>query len=100
MATPEDFLTAVDEGISAGVRRGLGHNDGQGAALDGRHITVLGRRLVNFGSCSYLGLETDPRLKAAVHEAVGRYGTQFSSSRTYASAPLYRDAEAELAELF
>ncbi|HLM05549.1 MAG TPA: hypothetical protein VK402_10225 [Blastococcus sp.] len=100
MATPEELLTAVDEVISDGVRRGLLHNDVEDDVLDGRHITVHGRRLVNFGSCSYLGLETEPRMKAAVHEAVDRFGTQFSSSRTYASAPLYRTAEEELAEVF
>jgi 7-keto-8-aminopelargonate synthetase-like enzyme len=100
MATAEDFLTAVDEVISDGVRRGLLHADIEDAVLDGRHVTVAGRRLVNFGSCSYLGLETDPRLKAAVRDAVDRYGTQFSSSRAYASAPLYAVAEAELAALF
>ncbi|MBW8764760.1 MAG: aminotransferase class I/II-fold pyridoxal phosphate-dependent enzyme, partial [Geodermatophilales bacterium] len=100
MATPEEFLTAVDEVISDGVRRGLLHNDIEDTRLDGRHVTVLGRRLVNFGSCSYLGLETDPRLKAAVRDAVDCYGTQFSSSRAYASAPLYRAAEASLAILF
>jgi 7-keto-8-aminopelargonate synthetase-like enzyme len=100
MATPEDFLTAVDEVISDGVRRGLLHNDVEDDVLDGRSVTVAGRRLVNFGSCSYLGLETDPRLKAAVRDAVDRHGTQFSSSRAYASAPLYRVAESELAALF
>ncbi|HEV7188829.1 MAG TPA: bifunctional aminotransferase class I/II-fold pyridoxal phosphate-dependent enzyme/GNAT family N-acetyltransferase [Blastococcus sp.] len=100
MATAEDLLTAVDEVISDGVRRGLLHNDIEDDVLDGRQVTVAGRRLVNFGSCSYLGLETDPRLKAAVRDAVDRYGTQFSSSRAYASAPLYRLAESELAALF
>src|SRR5690348_3495555 len=100
MATAEDFLTAVDEVISDGVRRGLLHNDIEDDVLDGRTVTVAGRRLLNFGSCSYLGLETDPRLKAAVRDAVDRHGTQFSSSRAYASAPLYRVAESELAALF
>jgi 7-keto-8-aminopelargonate synthetase-like enzyme len=100
MATPEELLTAVDEVISDGVRRGLLHNDVEDEVLDGRHVTVLGQRLVNFGSCSYLGLETDPRMKAAVREAVERHGTQFSSSRAYASSPLYRTAERELSELF
>jgi 7-keto-8-aminopelargonate synthetase-like enzyme len=100
MATPEDLLTAVDEVISDGVRRGLLHNDIEDDVLDGRHVTVAGRRLVTFGSCSYLGLETDPRMKAAVRDAVDRHGTQFSSSRAYASAPLYRVAESELAALF
>jgi len=100
MATPEELLTAVDEVISDGVRRGLLHNDIEDDVLDGRHVTVAGRRLVTFGSCSYLGLETDPRMKAAVRDAVDRHGTQFSSSRAYASAPLYRVAESELTELF
>ena len=100
MATPEELLSAVDEVISDGVRRGLLHNHVEDDVLDGRHITVLGRRLVNFGSCSYLGLETDPRLKAAVRDAVNRFGTQFSSSRAYASSPLYRVAEESLAQLF
>jgi 7-keto-8-aminopelargonate synthetase-like enzyme len=100
MPTAEEIRAAIDEIFSAGVRRGLLHNDVEDDVLDGRHITVHGQRLVNFGSCSYLGLETDPRMKAAVRDAVDRYGTQFSSSRTYASAPLYREVEQELAELF
>src|SRR3954449_7374126 len=100
MATPKELLTAVDEVISDGIRRGLLHNDIEDDVLDGRSVTVAGRRLVNFGSCSYLGLETDPRLTAAVRDAVDRHGTQFSSSRAYASAPLYRVAESELAALF
>lgn len=100
MATPEEMLTAVDEVISDGVRRGLLHNHVEDEVLDGRQVTVLGSRLVTFGSCSYLGLETHPALRAAVHDAVDRYGTQFSSSRAYASSPLYARAEAELADLF
>ncbi|WNV75005.1 aminotransferase class I/II-fold pyridoxal phosphate-dependent enzyme [Geodermatophilus sp. DSM 44513] len=100
MATTEQLLDAVDEVVSDGVRRGMLHNHVEDAELDGRHVTIDGRRLVNFGSCSYLGLETHPALKAAVRDAVDRYGTQFSSSRVYASAPLYREAEAALAGLF
>ena len=100
LATTEELLDAVDEVLSDGVRRGMLHNDVEDGALDGRHITIHGRRMVNFGSCSYLGLETHPALKAGVHDAVDRFGTQFSSSRGYASAPLYRETERELAELF
>src|SRR3712207_3954913 len=100
MATSDDLLNAVDEVLSDGVRRGLLHNDVEDEVLDGRLITIDGRRMVNFGSCSYLGLETHPLLKAGVRDAVDRFGTQFSSSRGYASAPLYREAEQELGELF
>ncbi len=67
--------------------------------FDGRSVTLNGRRLVNFGSCSYLGLETDARLKTAACEAVLRYGVQFSTSRAYMAAPLYRDLERLLSEM-
>jgi 7-keto-8-aminopelargonate synthetase-like enzyme len=67
--------------------------------FDGRTITLNGKRVVNFGSCSYLGLETDARLKTAACEAVLRYGVQFSTSRAYVTAPLYRDFEQLLSEM-
>lgn len=67
--------------------------------FDGRALTLRGQRLVNFGSCSYLGLETDARLKAAACEAVLRYGVQFSTSRAYVAAPLYAELERLLSEM-
>jgi len=79
--------------------RGLLHCVAQDERLDGRTITVGAKPLVHFGSCSYLGLETDARLKASACEAILRYGTQFSSSRAYVSAPLYAEFEALFARL-
>lgn len=55
---------------------------------------------MNFGSCSYLGLETDLRLKTAACDAVARYGVQFASSRAYVSCPPYADLERLLDRLF
>src|SRR5205823_10666400 len=52
------------------------------------------------GSCSYLGLEMDRRLRQAVCDAVMRYGTQFSSSRAYLSSPQYPLLEELLSEMF
>jgi 7-keto-8-aminopelargonate synthetase-like enzyme len=68
--------------------------------LDGRTLTFDGRPMLNFGSCSYLGLELDPRMKAAVCAAVIRYGTQFSASRTYVQAPPYIELEERLEQMF
>jgi 7-keto-8-aminopelargonate synthetase-like enzyme len=68
--------------------------------LDGRTLSLDGRPMLNFGSCSYLGLELDSRMREAVCEAVMRYGTQFSSSRTYMSAPLYPQLEESLELMF
>lgn len=55
---------------------------------------------MNFGSCSYLGLEVDERLKAGACDAIQRYGTQFSSSRAYVSTPLYAELESLLEQIF
>lgn len=63
-------------------------------------MTLRGRRHVNFGSCSYLGLETDLRLKHAAIDAVSRYGVQFASSRTYVSCPPYAELERLLTTMF
>lgn len=72
----------------------------QDKALDGRMITVNKRPFINFGSCSYLGLENDQRLKQGVIDAVLRYGTQFASSRAYLSVTLYEEIEAMLSQIF
>lgn len=67
--------------------------------LTGRTIRLDGQDLLNFASCGYLGLEFDPALRDGVIDAVTRYGTQFSSSRVYLSAPLYAQAEALLEQI-
>ncbi|GAA0797412.1 aminotransferase class I/II-fold pyridoxal phosphate-dependent enzyme [Spirilliplanes yamanashiensis] len=100
MGLIEARLDALDDLVKEGVGHGLAHCAAQDDELDGRVITVDGKRLVSFGSCSYLGLETHPELVAAVVDAVTRYGSQFSSSRTYLSAPGYAPAEAALTEMF
>jgi 8-amino-7-oxononanoate synthase len=60
-------LSALDE---AGLRRHLSTRNGGQAG----RITLDGRPLLNFGSNDYLALASDPRLAAAVVEAVGREG--------------------------
>jgi 7-keto-8-aminopelargonate synthetase-like enzyme len=100
VARAEEMKQAFDEVITDGVRRGMLHNLAEDERLDGRTITVHGRPLVNFGSCSYLGLETHPAMRAGVVDAVERYGTQFSSSRAFLSAPAYGAAERALTALF
>jgi 7-keto-8-aminopelargonate synthetase-like enzyme len=67
-------------------------NTGKGA--NGRHVTVDGERLLNFGSCSYMGLEAMPELTEGAHFALEEYGTQFHFSRAYLQCSLYSELEA------
>ena len=68
--------------------------------LNGRVLHANGRELVSFTSCSYLGLEFRPELVEGVCDAVRRFGTQFSSSRGYLSAPGYAELESLLSTSF
>ncbi|MES2518668.1 MAG: 8-amino-7-oxononanoate synthase [Bacteroidota bacterium] len=68
--------------------------------LNGQTIHLNGKDLHHFANCSYLGLELDPRLKAAAQDAIERYGIQFSSSRTYLESNLYEILEDKLAQIF
>ena len=86
--------------VNMGRQQRLLHQYAEDTPLDGKHLQLAGRKMLSFGSCSYLGLETDPRLKEGVHRAVDRYGTQFSSSRAYLSAPPYTELEFKLSKLF
>jgi 7-keto-8-aminopelargonate synthetase-like enzyme len=101
MRTADERLAVFDEVLTGAADRGLlMRTPDDTGPLDGRTIELDGVPLVNFGSCSYLGLEMDPRMRQAVCDAVMRYGTQFSSSRAYLSSPQYPELETLLSEMF
>ncbi|MEO0898890.1 MAG: aminotransferase class I/II-fold pyridoxal phosphate-dependent enzyme [Bacteroidota bacterium] len=93
-------LALVDQTISYAVASGVLHQYTEDEGLNGRTITVRGMEVVNFGSCSYLGLEQDERMKMAAIEAIRKYGVQFSSSRAYMSIGLYKQLEHEVEKIF
>jgi 7-keto-8-aminopelargonate synthetase-like enzyme len=64
----------------------------------GRRIVVDGRRLVNFGSDSFLGLDQDSRVQEAVRRGLARWGTHNGASRAFASVRANIEAEERLAE--
>lgn len=85
--------------ISLGVELGVIHRHLEDEELDGATITLDGRSLVDFSTCSYLGLNRDPRLKAGAIDAVMRYGTSYSSSPTYTALPLYETLAEQLRQM-
>ncbi|GAA4827752.1 aminotransferase class I/II-fold pyridoxal phosphate-dependent enzyme [Algivirga pacifica] len=87
--------------IEHGYTNQMVHNYTQDQILEGdSQVTIAGEEMTNFGSCSYLGLEHEETLKQGVIDAVTRYGTQFSSSRTYLSLGLYQELEMNLEAIF
>jgi 7-keto-8-aminopelargonate synthetase-like enzyme len=79
---------------------GITHQSPEDDYFDGRIVHIRGHRLINFSSCSYLGLELDERLKEGAIDAVRRYGTYFSSSRAYLTTKLYVELEEMLEQIF
>jgi 8-amino-7-oxononanoate synthase len=59
---------------------------------------VDGRRIVSFASNDYLGLASHPRVRAAAHDAIDRYGTGATASRLLVGTrSLHHELEAALA---
>jgi 7-keto-8-aminopelargonate synthetase-like enzyme len=103
MATKSNYQTlirTVNESSGLGFKRGLGFLYTEDDVLNGREITLNGKKLLNFGSCGYLGLELDERLKESAIDAIRRYGTYYSSSRTYVSCGNYKELEELIGKMF
>jgi len=65
----------------------------------GPHRAVLlgGRKVVNFGSDSFLGLDQHPRVKRALVDGVQRWGTHNGASRAFSCVQANVQAEQKLA---
>ncbi|MCS7046517.1 MAG: aminotransferase class I/II-fold pyridoxal phosphate-dependent enzyme [Gemmataceae bacterium] len=50
-----------------------------------RRVKIMGRWVVNFGSDSFLGLDQDPRVAAALRRGLAAWGTHNGSSRAFSS---------------
>ena len=93
-------IDVINQVVQKGAQLGVGHVVTEDEKLDGRTVRINQDTLINFASCSYLGLEIDPRLKQAAIQAVSDFGAQFSSSRAFISVGLYEELESLMSELF
>jgi glycine C-acetyltransferase len=62
-----------------------------------RLIEVGGKKVVNFGSDSFLGLDHDPRVQDALRRGIRRWGTHNGASRAFSSVRSNIEAEDKLA---
>ncbi|HEX4339819.1 MAG TPA: aminotransferase class I/II-fold pyridoxal phosphate-dependent enzyme [Polyangiaceae bacterium] len=96
---PAHTVSAADRSVAEAVQAGVIMQTIDDLAYVGRHIELGGERLLNFGCCSYLGLDQRVELKRAAVDAIERYGTQFSCSRAYLQLPLYPELENVVGEM-
>ena len=100
MSKQDEFYNTVNTIVSDGVNRGVLQLFTEDEKIDSSLFSIDGRTIVNFGSCSYLGLEFDSRIKEAAKEAIDNYGTQFSAARVYVSSKHYLELETLLEKIF
>lgn len=93
-------LKTVEENMDYARELGLALQSTEDETISGREITLNGRKLINFGSGTYMGWEQDNRLKDGAVKALQHYGTQFGSSRAYLSLGLYEELEDLLTQMF
>ncbi len=95
----KEFTDGINKIFNKNRELGLIHGSTQDEILDGKHVTVRGNKMIYYGSCSYLGLETDERLKKGAIDAIQRYGSQFSCSRTFLQMGMYEEVESMLGKI-
>jgi 7-keto-8-aminopelargonate synthetase-like enzyme len=100
MSKHNPFHDTVYDIITDGVTKGILHLNTEDQKLSGNLIHINGQTIVNFGSCSYLGLEFESELKVAAKKAIDDYGTQFSASRAYISPRHYVELEEKFDKIF
>jgi 7-keto-8-aminopelargonate synthetase-like enzyme len=86
--------------MATGVETGIIRLQTEDDRLDGPYMTVAGAKVLDFGTCSYLGLNRDKRLKEGAHDAIDRYGPNYSSSTVYSSLGLNGQLEERLERIF
>ncbi|WP_188050018.1 aminotransferase class I/II-fold pyridoxal phosphate-dependent enzyme [Flavobacterium sp. GP15] len=95
-----NFIDSVDEVFSGAKKEGVMHLYAEDEYLNGRTITIKGKKMFHFGTTGYLGLEQDSRLKVAAINAIKKFGTQFPLSKSYISNPLYAELEAKMEVMY
>lgn len=100
MATKSNTTQIIEDIVEQATKKKIAHLHTEGSSIEGNIIGLNGLQVINFSSCSYLGLEHDERLKQGAIQAIMNFGTQFSASRAYVSLGLYEELERLLCKVF
>ncbi|HEX2874966.1 MAG TPA: aminotransferase class I/II-fold pyridoxal phosphate-dependent enzyme [Polyangiaceae bacterium] len=96
---PVHLVRAMDREMGAAEESGALMQTADDVVYEGRYVHLNGKQLLNYGSCSYLGLELRDELKRGAIDAVTRFGTQFPFPRAMLQNPLYLELEAALSQI-
>ncbi len=96
---PAYAVAMIDESLREMEKAGVILQTADDSPYLGRHAQIDNAKLLNFGACSYLGLEQRPELKEGAIRAIERYGTQFPFPRIFIQCPLYQQLEASLSAI-
>jgi 7-keto-8-aminopelargonate synthetase-like enzyme len=95
-----NILDTVEDIFSNAQKRGVMQLNTVGEQHSGRMLNLNGRDVLHFGTCGYLGLESDIRLKNAIIEATFKHGVQFPVSRAYVTSSLNNELEDYLEQMY
>lgn len=96
----QPIYKTLEQIASHATKNGVIHLTTEDQKLESNSIKIKEKDYVNFGSCSYLSLEFDERIRQGAKKAIDDYGTQFSSSRAYVSPRFYDELESKLSKIF
>lgn len=95
-----NYLEITDNLFTLAKEVGIMHLYSNEESFDGHYFEIDGDKKLNFGSCSYMGLEMHPKLIESSCEYTKRYGTHFSVSRAYIKPKYMQDLEAMLSKMY
>lgn len=90
----------INEIYNHAKEQGIMHITNCEGRITDRLLNINERDHLNFGSLSYLSLNTDERVIRGAVEAVTKYGSQMVMSRTYMSCDLTQQLELKLSSMF
>lgn len=93
-------LDTIDELLTDAKQRGVIHLVSDVNLKSDRKLFISKKEFLNFGTCGYLGLELDQRLKDGAIDFIQKYGTQHNISRGYLSSGINVQLEEYLSQMF
>ena len=96
----DPVINTIDKSISEAVTNKVWHLTANNRSLNGRFLTIAEQQLINFSLNSCLALESHPKVKAGIVNALESFNTSFIVSRVIVSPPQFEELELFLCKLF